>query len=427
MDYSLIKSNKDKWLLVYYAVLVFILASWTNMDSAPSFVFRIGFLLSVVAPLFIMPKAITWTVPVFVCLLTIAKFSFCYSYLPYETYYYTLLFGFIWVYAKTKRIKGIVYPITFYILFIYSLLINLLIDNEINNISISMLWILLLSFTINKEDDKSQLLLLSFVIASLVLSVLYLVMGREFAVQYSYGENIEVERDRWTDPNYFGTAISIGFISAFILLLKYQIKNRIITIVLVATIVLSSLALITNASRGSILSAIVPVAALVASSRIKIIYKIIIILAMAIVVYLFYRSGFFDLLIMRAEMLSDDGGSGRIDIWQMKLEAYRQLSIDEQLIGVGFNRSIVLGVNKGIHNDYLAFLVQYGILGALLFFVMMLEPLFSAPKKQKIVVLVLMLNLAITCFTLEPLTAGYFTFWASYMCIVALSKSVKLK
>ncbi len=71
------------------------------------------------------------------------------------------------------------------------------------------------------------------------------------------------------------------------------------------------------------------------------------------------------------------------------------------------------GAGRGFHNDYLAHLCDYGIVGLCLFLSVMISPLKSVGFKCKMANASI-LFLCVNCFTIEPMTLGmviYFIFW----------------
>ena len=107
------------------------------------------------------------------------------------------------------------------------------------------------------------------------------------------------------------------------------------------------------------------------------------------------------------------GGTGRTDIWAIKLQSYCQLGFLDQLLGIGYQNGMRLGFGyaRGFHNDYIAFLVEYGILGLIAYIGFMISFLMKA--KNFWTVFSIVIYVVTTGATLEPISGGmlvYFCF-----------------
>lgn len=110
----------------------------------------------------------------------------------------------------------------------------------------------------------------------------------------------------------------------------------------------------------------------VQSKNLKKFVKMIAGIALSVVVFIvLYNilSSRFDInLLERMEELSEDGGSGRDDIYKGIWNAYKNSEFLNKLIGYGVNGiQVVYGRNTGAHNDFLEILYNYGIFAELLF------------------------------------------------------------
>ena len=138
-----------------------------------------------------------------------------------------------------------------------------------------------------------------------------------------------------------------------------------------------------------------------------------------------YSLGAFDVLSERL-MDEDDTGNGRTLIWEAKMLGYMSGDTYEKLFGIGYQGGFFLAIpgGFGFHNDYLAFLVDYGIVGTILFFCIIAYPLklvANNPAKRPIVISLLAFIL-ICSMTLEPFTYGILTYWFFYMLIVLYAR-----
>lgn len=420
--------NKNVYLILYYAVLLVILASRQNVEIEPPLVLRLAFVAMVMFPCVFTPKA---SYPAIITMfLTISQFGFAYSYMPYMLYFYVILTILLTVVFNLQN-KAHSSPPLFLVLFaIYFFLIDTFtaIDNSNahfpENITYCFILLLLFFCFINNNNNNAiRQIPFTFAITTIVLS-LYFLLNRSLFIQ-DYGFNTGLDRSGWTDPNYFGMVLGMGTTMGAIKIFETKGEKKPFweMIVYIAAIVVSIPALILNASRGAILSVILGMATLMIFSKVRISYKILIIIVAVLGIIWLYKNQYFELLEYRIE--EDDGtGSKRTEIWSAKLDLFFKGNSFRWLIGYGYTGGLyITGRALGFHNEYIAFLVDYGIIGTLFLFYMLLYPLKrvkNAENKSAIVVLIVYL---FTCFlTLEPFSLGIPAFYTFYLYAIVLSK-----
>lgn len=102
---------------------------------------------------------------------------------------------------------------------------------------------------------------------------------------------------------------------------------------------------------------------------------LIIVSALCYIAFIYLYSEIFQLL-NRFENITDDQGSGRIYIYTMIYDNFRNNSILSQLFGSG-QASVYERFGIYAHNDYLEFLYDYGYIGLLIFIVLICKLLFN--------------------------------------------------
>ena len=139
-----------------------------------------------------------------------------------------------------------------------------------------------------------------------------------------------------------------------------------------------------------------------------------------------YNNSYFELLEYRVE--SDSTGSGRTVIWERRLTEFFQGSSLRLLFGYGHDAAMTLGTTPyriGSHNDYVAFLVEYGLIGLASFLYMLAFPIIKILRKGGLVglyqVLTLSVYIAVGCLTLEPFTLGRIPFYMFYLYIILVA------
>ena len=107
------------------------------------------------------------------------------------------------------------------------------------------------------------------------------------------------------------------------------------------------------------------------SNRKKITSLVIAIIVLALLLFLFdWLSQNYDIEIFdRLASVSEDGGSGRTDIYKKVLDAIGDNNIGELLLGNGFNTVFYDGVSgTSAHNDLLEILYDYGLFALIAYF-----------------------------------------------------------
>ena len=413
--------KKNNGIIIYYLILLGVLFSWTSVSAAPPMWARIGFLIAVITPSFVIDIPLMFAYLVF---FTITSYGATYSYMPVSLFLYAII-AFLFYVFKT-RLTGnshLTIPRSIFVLFIFSFLVNLIANGTIKNITWSLSIILLLA-PLLKNNEKAVLnaFSLSFQTVSLALSIMFIVIGDRYTHAYNYQSGLEISN--WIDPNYFSCVIGMG---AMISLCEiFTSSTKPLKKVLDGVIIGFSLyTMVSVASRGGILAFVVGFVILFMFSKANRVYKMLILIVSAIFIWWMYTSSIFELLAYRIAE-DDKGGNGRLMIWELKLVAFfNESHYFNYFFGIGYDNTIALGtaVKKGIHNDYIAFLIEYGLIGLSLFLAILSAPIRYLKEKQRFSqVLSLTLYLATCIFTLEPLTLGIMCFYLFYTYIYYYSQ-----
>lgn len=88
-------------------------------------------------------------------------------------------------------------------------------------------------------------------------------------------------------------------------------------------------------------------------------------------------------LLSRFENISDDGGSGRIDIWKDTLNKFKASGIELQIAGHGFN-AVIKASPFSAHNDFLEMLYDFGIIGLSLYILFIILMVFCILKYKNL-------------------------------------------
>ena len=401
---------------VYYFALLLIAVSWTQRGLiAPDTWLRVLFILFFTVPLlryrYFAPTAIT----VFA---SIRLFSVApYGYLPTEPIYYFAFAIVLYLIdvsiknnAQNKAISRSRSGIGLIVFLMIVLLSNLV--NQVDQLD--YLYLLATSIVLSKfirRGDDLALMEMGFMIVTFCLSIYALVFRDDFIVREYVSTKI-IEIAYWTDPNYLGCVLSIGIVVSF-----YYFMNRVkdigvLRVLYLVVFIIGFLTLGLLASRSAFLAAIIPTLYILYKKTSSIKNLIFVILFIGIVVVFLSNTNYFDSLIARFND-SDPTGSGRTVIWENSFSRFIRSDTSLLLFGGGTDYANSLcgqSINMAIaspHNNYLAVLYDYGIVGLIAF----LAILFSWFKMNihNVLPVSLILVFAIMCFSLVPLM--YLPFW----------------
>lgn len=281
-----------------------------------------------------------------------------------------------------------------------------------------MIIITLISSAFVRNNDDLTIFLLSFLLLSLYLSIIFIVMRDQFVVHF---DGTDIERGGWTNPNGFGGTISCGVVLAAGYFMNFfKIKNNnILKLLSIITIVVTLIALALNASRGALFSAIIGIALFVLFSNIKLRYKITIPIILICIFILLEGIGYFELLEYR---MGEEGSGGNLSyrtvIWQKKISAFMNLEFFSKFVGIGLSNVKNFGMVYSTHNDFVSALIGFGYLGLTLFVVFLLYPILKVKKHFKIPTYVLLLFILMECIVLEPFFRGMLVYFFLYLFIL---------
>ncbi len=421
-------SKRIVFIYIYYLILLLIMVSWTNPTTAPSTIVRMLFMGVVFLPTIYIKNA--WLPAVLTCFLSIGQYGISFSYLP-ETIslYMWLMLALFILYGRKKRLN--IFPRWLYIFPFYVILIDLFADNTIYHIFYALIVTCLASYLFgNDYDDAEKKMSIAFIVVTIVLCYYFLFFREEFTESYGGQLGVELERVLWTDPNYLGCVIGMGTICCGIKLTDRSL-NKLIRLVLLAVIGISLIVLIQNASRGALVAVLLGFSVLFLSSPVKIFYKMLFLCLVIVFLVFLYNNSYFELLEYRME--NDSTGSGRTIIWERRLTEFFQAPFLTVLFGYGHDAAMTLGTpyRIGSHNDYVAFLVEYGLIGLASFLYMLAFPIMKTLRQGGLVglyqVLTLSIYIAVGCLTLEPFTLGRIPFYMFYLYIILVANKYHKK
>ena len=421
-------SSKKIWLGLYYLALILVLSAWGDGNTSPNITYKVVYFICLIIPALMRQTSFIPTLVVGFS--GIALYGYAYSFMPTYLPIYLASLLIIYMFFVKDKVNTFSLPKIVIAFCLYTLFVDIVMNMTIENITYSLLIIFLLGKYLNNNTNWNTVSKYSsgLALTTIVLSAYFVVFQDRFAQDY-YAQGSSLERSGWMDPNYFGMVIGMGTVASMIQLTRLKELGLPEKIFYIATIVLSLVTLVLNASRGSILAVAVSFAIIVLFSGIKGSYKFITLaLTFGFVIYL-YNNSYFDLLEYR--ILNDSGtGSGRSEIWEKKLDAFINGDKLAWFIGYGNVGGKELGMSSafGSHNDYVAILCAYGGVGLLTFISMILYPIAKLKKysTNKILVYAATVYIIVMCMTLEPYTAGRLPYFSYFLyCLLLMSASNK--
>lgn len=408
---------KIKTIYIYYLVLVLFLALWGGTSALPMPI-RLAYLALTIAPLFKYNELIP---AVFACALILSHNSFTEPVLPTEDkFFMVILAGLALITNRSKRIRGYIFIVSL----LYILLVDMVTQGHTSRL-FSKTFICILTYLCvrGKMDECKEPLKFAFIICAIVLSywTLFRLDARMRTIHEVEGLS---ETAGWTDPNYLGCIIGLGCVIAINELITAA-KKGYLRIVYILTIVLSLFALAYLASRGAILAVAASAALLFSFSKsAKRSRKILFVVAMAGLLLFMYQSSALDALEARFQSDTMATGTGRTEIWAIKLKAFfSEGNLFNYLFGFGQEQGFLLGNfgrARAFHNDFIAFLVEYGFIGLFLFLMVLYYPIKRTVKQYRNTIIGLMAVIFVAALTLEPMSSDMpgsiaFTYFLFYI------------
>lgn len=416
--------NKSNIVITIYTAVLIAMILISKPEVEYGMLIRLVLFGAAMLPLLLSPRYIIFS---FTCIYAINSTSFC-RILPSDAYYYYILIFIAFFLCersnKTLKImwKCFVAIIPFYFIS--------LIHGDVQDFQ--LWWVVCLLFIPFLDNERNlKLLAFSFPIASLVLSLLFLLNQTYFMFSYS----TEMDRSGWINANQFGGIIGLGVIVGIALIIK-QIKLNVTfkeTILLLVCMVVSYIVVVLNASRGAFISTSLTSIILVLMSNIKNRYKILVIVVLVFFAFLLWRSGFFELLMFRMEADTASTAGSRSLIWTEKLDVFFNESTPFQwLVGAGGRAGAeMMGHSRNIynmstHNDFVTAIVGFGIPCSIYYVYLLFYPYFNIPKGHDRNVLgAFMIFLFLESSVLEPMFRGYVSYIMFYVFLFTYSHYLK--
>jgi hypothetical protein len=287
--------------------------------------------------------------------------------------YYSLALIFLLIINKRLFNNGAIIDkryFLFAILFVYFAVVDLINSGEIGRYALLFMYMLLIYPFLNNKKAM-RYVLITYVLISVKLSFLLFIFKDQFAQNYS-----GIDRVSWVDPNYFASTIGIGFTITVLFSLKYIMINNLFgkTNLLLIFQFLNLTTIALSGSRGAIVGVSVVLIFAMLYSNLKIYQKSFFLLSFTFVITLIFLLGYLDVMVYR--FIEDDSlntGSYRTLIWGMIFNGFFDLPLYSQLLGSGYEYSMVLSNGMLAHNEFIGLLTDYGFVGLGLFLIIIFK------------------------------------------------------
>ena len=429
----MMKENKNLYFYYGFLFVVNLVLGLRYHGEAPT-IMRLAFLVMVVAPALKSYRILPFVIPLFLISSTAGYIE---GLMPSQLYWYAVISVVVVFLARNNHVKLGRYPISLLLLFLYITFVNYICGMTIEHISYSL--IIVLAFCLlMRFGDEWALSLFSLVFALISLSLSLMFIFADPTNTHSYGYTGLERVMAFSDPNYYGCTLGMGALTSVIELFRQPKGKTLLRSFYFIVAVMSFVILILNASRGGILAFALAVAVIILFSRVNRIGKIITIVVLAGLIAFLYENDYFALLEYRI-MNDTGGGSSRTAIWIYKLNVFfNQSNIFQILFGYGHNGGLAIGGGKfgygagkvlGFHNDFIAFLVDYGVIGLMLFllFLYFIFRQACGNKILKVFCFSVLIFLVVHIMTLEPYTAGGLSIWVFSMYAIVISQTFLIK
>lgn len=163
-------------------------------------------------------------------------------------------------------------------------------------------------------------------------------------------------------------------------------------------------------------------------NKLRTIVSLIVLLLLIVYLYDYLLVRFNITIFERFQSISEDGGSGRLDIYSSVIEAFRNSGIMNKLLGHGYNGVFNYGVTyTSAHNDFLEVLYDNGLIGLLLYLSFIVKLIITTIKLLKsgkeIACAVLSALMVFLCMSITSHLIIYPTYFIYIVVIVMMGQS----
>ena len=276
--------------------------------------------------------------------------------------------------------------------------------------SLSNLIALLIVLSIRYYSEK-EINLIAF---SSIISIIYISFQMiSSSSEIYFGRGSIGINDQYVDPNDLSAAYIVPVVFCIAKLIESNVNKLYKTIYFIFLIYMSYGLLLTG-SRGGLLGVLVAVSIyLIMNSNISTIKKIIVSLGSLVISIIFFNTVFKLLPIIVQDRLSieavkETGGSGRSDIWLSAWSYFVHSDPLRSIFGNGLATFSSISNGVGSHNLFLQTILDGGIIGSILFLIMIITICWIAIKNKNWTGLSILVGTLVISLTLETWNKKFF-------------------
>ncbi|MFH0855454.1 MAG: O-antigen ligase family protein [Candidatus Omnitrophota bacterium] len=276
------------------------------------------------------------------------------------------------------------------------------------------LWLaLFFLLTIPRDYDLEKLKIMcnGYIISSTIITLLIILYKREmYDWSGTFRYTISLSNGDFVDCNFLGAFMYFPAVLCWIRFLAREEKRE-RTFFLILFILISSGVLLTG-SRGAMLALFIGIGfATIGFKKINFYSILLLAIVLFVVLYSFLPIQTFQRFFERNYIL-DNSNIYRIYKWEQGLNAFTNKPLWGQ--GLAYTTNL-LSASLSAHNTFLTFLIQFGIIGALPFFIIIIKLFVSLFSKRSFPVLGIYIGWLVVSFVLE---ANYSIFFWTILIIL---------
>ncbi|GIN96858.1 hypothetical protein J6TS1_27280 [Siminovitchia terrae] len=276
--------------------------------------------------------------------------------------------------------------------------------------------------TIKKiKKQEIRFIINSYIASATIISLSIIIFRNEFmGWTGTFRYTIRYSNQEYADPNFIAAYIYIAALFCiYKLLLVPKKSNKIIYSIL--AIVITTATLFTG-SRAAMIGLVIGCIPLVLKGKKSLLISVISLSSIGFFMFMFLPEG------LKARMFYntyiDDSNITRMSLWMNGIEAF----VKKPMIGYGPQYPLTIinehvGVSRAIHNTFIAFLVQFGLLGIVPLIIIIINPLRNLLNRSMFPLLGLYASWFFTLFMVEANVS--IIFWSTITIITLIANYKK--
>lgn len=410
------KFDKDIYYILYWLALGIIISLWTEPETFPPMMYRLGMIGAIFAPVLFVPRFIPFVSVFF--LLENQLLCTKYTYLPSELMPFVGIMVFCIVCARrnlfTKE-KLIFVPL--FAMVLHWLYADLCVNGTIGTYIEKCIPALLIALYV-KEKQEIHYLSAALILVCTFLAIYYFLLFDKFLILFY--TDAKLERSGWSDPNYFASTLGVGYVVCLMYLsdvLKSKIKVFFKPFLILCCICIA-VAIVMTASRGGFISISLATLVTILVSNATKKWRMLSIAVIVMVLYVMLLNGMFEVLLFRFfEQGNMDTAGERTYIWNLFAERIQYVDKFGFLFGFGFGHRFIMTDGWDMHNEFLSIFADYGVMGEVLFLTVLIALVAYNRYNWKALIIPLVFFF-LACMSVSPFQYPYISIFLVFIILV---------